>query len=117
MEYGGLAMTAPGNARARVAAGSGGATGLLTSYKANRSSTPPFQQAGLPRAVEREALSTRLALATPGGAIAALPIRHAGELVGVLYLDSVADSDALRRSDREHLLGVAGIVGCLLAIP
>lgn len=67
--------------------------------------------------VEREALSTRLALAMPGGAIAALPIRHAGELVGVLYLDSVADSDALRRSDREHLLGVAGIVGCLLAIP
>ena len=67
--------------------------------------------------VEREALSTRLALAMPGGAIAALPIRHAGELVGVLYLDSVADSDALRRSDREHLLGVAGIVGCLLSIP
>lgn len=66
---------------------------------------------------EREALSARLALATPGGAIAALPIRHAGDPVGVLYLDSLADSDALRRSDREHLLGVAGILGCLLAIP
>jgi GAF domain-containing protein len=71
----------------------------------------------LTSASEREALSARLALVPPNGAIAALPIRHAGELAGVLYLDSLDDSDALRRSDREHLLGVAGIVGCLLAIP
>lgn len=71
----------------------------------------------LTSAGEREALAARLAHPVPGGAIAAMPIRHAGEATGVLYLDSLDDGDALRRSDREHLAGVAGIVGCLLAIP
>lgn len=65
---------------------------------------------------EREALAARLGVVPPRGAIAALPIRHAGVAAGVLYLDSEDDPDALRRSDREHLLGVAGIVGCLLAM-
>jgi hypothetical protein len=65
---------------------------------------------------ERDAVAARIAVAPPSGVVAVLPMRRNGETVGVLYLDSLDDTDALRRADREHLLGVAGIAACLLAL-
>lgn len=63
---------------------------------------------------ERLALTTRLGLLPLYGACAAMPLRFGGELVGALYLDSLKDTNALRPADREHLLGVSGVVGCLI---
>ena len=46
---------------------------------------------------------------------AGLPIRHAGETLGVLYLEGLADANALRAGHRDTLFAIAGLVGCLVA--
>jgi serine phosphatase RsbU (regulator of sigma subunit) len=64
---------------------------------------------------ERDALTERLRVGQLFGAVAALPIRFGGEAVGALYLDSLKDQGALRRSDIEHLLAAANLIGTHLA--
>lgn len=48
-------------------------------------------------------------------ALAATPIRSAGQILGALYLDSEESTLALRASDREFLGGVAGHLGAVLS--
>jgi sigma-B regulation protein RsbU (phosphoserine phosphatase) len=64
---------------------------------------------------ERHALTTRLRMAALYGAAAAIPLRHNGEAIGVLYLDSLKDGTALRAADREALVAVANLTACLIA--
>jgi serine phosphatase RsbU (regulator of sigma subunit) len=65
--------------------------------------------------VDRNALTERLRMQELFGACAAMPLRYAGEPIGVLYLDSVKDADALRLADREHLVATAGLIAALIA--
>ena len=46
---------------------------------------------------------------------AGLPIRHAGETLGVLYMEGLAGASALRAGHRDTLFAIAGLVGCLVA--
>jgi sigma-B regulation protein RsbU (phosphoserine phosphatase) len=64
---------------------------------------------------ERHQLTERLRMAPLYGAAAAIPLRHGGEVIGAIYLDSLKDATALRPSDREALLAVANLLACLLA--
>lgn len=64
---------------------------------------------------ERKLLTDRLRMAPLYGAAAAIPLRHQGEALGALYLDSLKDEQALRASDREALVGAANLLACLLA--
>lgn len=64
---------------------------------------------------ERHQLTERLRMAPLYGAAAALPLRHHGEAIGALCLDSYKDAQALRASDREALLAAANLLACLLA--
>ncbi len=50
-----------------------------------------------------------------GGLWAGLPARYAGEVLGVLYLASAADPEALRITDRDALCAVAALVAPMLA--
>ncbi|HET9483128.1 MAG TPA: SpoIIE family protein phosphatase [Xanthomonadales bacterium] len=49
------------------------------------------------------------------GLWAAVPVRYAGELLGVLYLASANDPEALRISDRDALCAIASLLAPLLA--
>jgi serine phosphatase RsbU (regulator of sigma subunit)/pSer/pThr/pTyr-binding forkhead associated (FHA) protein len=64
---------------------------------------------------ERHQLTERLRMAPLYGAAAAIPLRHNGEPIGALYLDSLKDAHALRASDREALVAAANLLACLLA--
>jgi serine phosphatase RsbU (regulator of sigma subunit) len=64
---------------------------------------------------ERHQLTERLRMAPLYGAAAAVPLRHHGEALGALYLDSLKDAHALRTSDREALLAAANVLASLLA--
>jgi serine phosphatase RsbU (regulator of sigma subunit) len=64
---------------------------------------------------ERHQLTERLRMAPLYGAAAAIPLRHGGEAIGALYLDSLKDASALRASDREALVAAANVLACLLA--
>jgi sigma-B regulation protein RsbU (phosphoserine phosphatase) len=47
--------------------------------------------------------------------VAALSVRVAGELLGVLYVQSADDEHGLRGSDRDFLAGIAGLLGLAMA--
>lgn len=63
---------------------------------------------------ERHQLTERLRMLPLYGAAAAMPLRHGGEAIGALYLDSLKDATALRASDREALVAAANLLACLL---
>lgn len=46
---------------------------------------------------------------------AAAPIRHAGQLLGAIYLDAQSEGQAIRAADAEFLTGLGGHVGAMLA--
>ena len=46
---------------------------------------------------------------------AAAPIRHAGQLLGAIYLDAQSEAQAIRAADAEFLTGLGGHVGAMLA--
>ncbi len=63
----------------------------------------------------REAFRVRSGHSLEGVRIAAFSVRVAGELLGVLYLQSGDDEFGLRGSDRDFLAGLAGLLGLAMA--
>lgn len=64
---------------------------------------------------DRERVAKRLGLLPFQGALAVLPVRASGAALGVIYMDSEKDEDALRSGDRESLTAVANLLGSMLA--
>jgi len=66
-------------------------------------------------AAGRAALSARLQLAELPAAVLGMPIRVGAQTLGALYLDSVDGAHAWRAGDHELFVGVAGLLGWMIA--
>lgn len=99
LDHAALLLQSPGD-RFRIAASAGSGVALDTV---------------VPRAREGLRHERGHAAVEGGGLWAALPVRYAGELVGVLYLASASDTGALRISDRDALCAVAAVLAPLAA--
>jgi hypothetical protein len=66
-------------------------------------------------AAGRSALSARLQLPDLPAAVLGMPIRVGAQALGALYLDSVDGAHAWRAGDHELFVGVAGLLGWMIA--